>query len=640
MAELGGINVRIGADTAGLDRGISAAERRLRQFQRAATVAGKAVAAGIAAATAAITALTVSSMRAVDEQSKLARQLGGTTAAVQGLERAAQLAGVSKQALTRATEMLNRRLGEAERRGMGPAADALERLGLRARDLIAMDVDERIATIADRMREAGYSTAQMADAMGELGIRNQQIIRLMQGGGDAIRSAREEVEAFGIAVSDVEARQIEQANDALTGIGATLRGIGNQIAVRLAPLIEGVASLFNEAAKEAGGFADEIDRAIGVALRMVGRLADEWRHTQETFLRIRLTYEQVIAAMGRGWNWLVEIIVSGTEMVRSAWNRLVGMIGMTPIPPIGDELAASLDRARSGMESAEARVEETQRRIAELLGQPLPSDNINRWVEEWRERSREAAEITRSAMAEIREIESEAGQQRGEELQRQLERLRDALRTEEEAELHSYATRLEQLADFHEAGLVGAREFAEMRRRIEEEHWHNMRAIQQRGIDDTIRAYEDMARQIGGVLGSLSRTFEAFGGRQNAAAKAFAVAQAIINTAQAITKTLAEYGATPWGLAQAAVAAAAGAAQIATIRRTSSRSSGGRAPSVTGGQPATGGAATGSGEGRTVNLVMRGLDPRSLYTGEAVRDLAESLIEYQRDGGRVVLVQP
>src|SRR5690606_38527124 len=76
--------------------------------------------------------------------------------------------------------------------------------------------------------------------------------------------------------------------------------------------------------------------------------------------------------------------------------------------------------------------------------------------------------------------------------------------------------------------------------------------------------------------------------------KEFAIAEAIINTAQAITKTLAQYGATPWGLAAAGVAAASGAAQIATIARTNKGSK--SAPSVRG---ASGSASTAGSNGPT-----------------------------------------
>jgi hypothetical protein len=34
---------------------------------------------------------------------------------------------------------------------------------------------------------------------------------------------------------------------------------------------------------------------------------------------------------------------------------------------------------------------------------------------------------------------------------------------------------------------------------------------------------------------------------------------------------------------------------------------------------------------------VRGLDPNSLMTGASVRELAEKLLAYQRDGGQVVI---
>lgn len=80
-----------------------------------------------------------------------------------------------------------------------------------------------------------------------------------------------------------------------------------------------------------------------------------------------------------------------------------------------------------------------------------------------------------------------------------------------------------------------------------------------------------MAGQVVGALGQM------FGDN-----KAFAIAGAVINTAEAITKALAIYGPTPWGFAAAGVAAATGAAQIAAIA-SANPGSGARAPSVQGG---------------------------------------------------------
>jgi len=65
-------------------------------------------------------------------------------------------------------------------------------------------------------------------------------------------------------------------------------------------------------------------------------------------------------------------------------------------------------------------------------------------------------------------------------------------------------------------------------------------------------------------------------GRETKAGKALAITAAGINTAQAITKTLAQYGGTPLGYAQAAAVGATGAVQIAKMK--SSDTSGDNTP--------------------------------------------------------------
>jgi hypothetical protein len=136
-------------------------------------------------------------------------------------------------------------------------------------------------------------------------------------------------------------------------------------------------------------------------------------------------------------------------------------------------------------------------------------------------------------------------------------------------------------------------------------------------------AYLDAA---GSIVDSLGKVF-----KNN---KAVQYAGAIVDTAKAITATLAQYGATPWGLAAAAAAAAAGAVQIATIARTNPNSGGSapRAPSVSraaADQPVA--------AAPQQTIFVEGISPSALFSGDAVRALAERLLQYQRDGGRVVL---
>jgi TP901 family phage tail tape measure protein len=141
----------------------------------------------------------------------------------------------------------------------------------------------------------------------------------------------------------------------------------------------------------------------------------------------------------------------------------------------------------------------------------------------------------------------------------------------------------------------------------------------------TFVASNAYARLASGIANNLASAF--------GESKAFAIAAAIINTAESITKTLATYGATPWGIAAAASAAAAGAAQIAAIRNTGKGGGGGG-----GGGGSDGGGGGSSGPGQIPQtLVVEGLSPGQLIPSQNVRELAQMLIDYQRDGGQVVI---
>jgi len=115
--------------------------------------------------------------------------------------------------------------------------------------------------------------------------------------------------------------------------------------------------------------------------------------------------------------------------------------------------------------------------------------------------------------------------------------------------------------------------------------------------------------------------------------KTAATASALVNTYQGITKALASYP-PPYSYAMASMQAAMGFAQVRAIQSTSKRSTGG------GGRVAGGGgapAAAQSGPSQSSSLFVRGIGFNDLLTGDSVKHLAERLLDFQRDGGKVVL---
>jgi len=146
-----------------LSQEMEAANRRLAGFARRVRVAS---AAAVAAATAAGVAMVRSGLQTVDAQAKLAQSLGTTVASIQTLERAGELAGVSMSGIEQATKDLTRRLSQAAAGG-GPAAQALERLGLSASDLLALPLDERVGAINAAIQDF-VPAAERAAVAGQL----------------------------------------------------------------------------------------------------------------------------------------------------------------------------------------------------------------------------------------------------------------------------------------------------------------------------------------------------------------------------------------------------------------------------------------------------------------------------------------
>ena len=246
-----------------LSREMEAANARLAAFARRVRVAA---AAAVVAAAAAGVAMVRSGLQTVDAQAKLAQSLGTTVASLQTLERAGELAGVSMSGIEQATKDLTRRLSQAAA-GTGPAAGALERLGLSATDLIALPLDQRVGAINAAI-EAFVPVAERAAVAGQL-FGEEGSIAMSRIDTATLRQATEDVLAFGVVVSEQDADQIERTNDAISRLGLVWRGLSNQLAVAAAPALEAVANAMAAVASRTG--------PLGIAIRglfdNIGRLA-------------------------------------------------------------------------------------------------------------------------------------------------------------------------------------------------------------------------------------------------------------------------------------------------------------------------------------------------------------------------------
>ncbi|WP_084864019.1 hypothetical protein [Salibaculum halophilum] len=245
--EIGALRAMLSLDTAAFERGAKRAEasmgnvqRRMSRLGRNMSKFGKTMSARVTAPIAAVGAVAVrSSMQTIDAQGKMAESLGTTTASLQVLARAADTAGISQGDLEGALTRMTRRISLAEQ-GTGPAAEALERLNLAAEDLSDLSADERIKLIQQRIaalipaaQQAGVSSQIFGERVG---------IAMTRLDASQIEQAEQTLKRFGVAVTEVETDKIERANDAISALGLVARGLANQITVALAPSLEAIAA--------------------------------------------------------------------------------------------------------------------------------------------------------------------------------------------------------------------------------------------------------------------------------------------------------------------------------------------------------------------------------------------------------------
>lgn len=662
MPSLGDLTVHLGAVTQQFHRDLSSAEGRLKGVATAmrgvVNSAGKLGLAAGAAGAAVIAGLVKSGLSAIDAQAKLARNIGATIGGLRALEMAAGDAGVSQEQLARAVEQFTQRLGEAAR-GQGRAKDMLDALGLEAEELIRMDIDARFAAIADRVRELGLNTAQTADLLRQFGISNVEMVDLLRMGGDAIREQGREIDKLGLRLSAIDASQIEAANDAMGVFEDVLVAVRDRITVAVAPLITELSERFRTMAIDAGGFGDHAMRGIEIGIRAFGKFLDVVHGVRVSIKGAELILTgfgaaavSVVQIAAEAFTQFIDDLTAGVNFAIKQLNRLPKV----DIPLI-DSVRQSgfMERLREFGDAARNQVGVVRSELHELAMTEMPSSKFEGFLEDVKNRAREAAtqlNEVRAAMGKGAEgfaveedpeqvAAEQADEQNRKRVEARLQAIRDGLMEEEELITEYYKRDLEALREALELKLLTEEEFADLRRQLEENLMSDLADIRKRGMSElekfTTSSFKNQAKTVASELANMTASVANQSKRMFAINKAAGIANAIINTAEGVTKALSAYP-PPISFTMAAAQAAAGAAQIQSIK-AQQFGGGGAAPSLAGSTPAppVTPVSGGSEPSQQRTMVIKGLDPNSLFSGRQLRSLAEAMIEFQKDGGKVVL---
>ena len=277
MALIKSITVSIRANTQKFVRGVKRAQRGLQGLSKTVSNVGMKIAKmatimGTVAA-GALGLFVKQSYGTIDSLAKTADKLGVTTEALGGFHHAAGLAGVQLRTFNMGLQRMIRRVAEASI-GTGEAKAALLELRLDAQKLAQLSPDKQFLAVARAMQEVGSQNQRIRLAMRLFDSEGVALVNILNKGEKAIRAAMQEAVAFGTAISRVDAAKIEAANDALRRSRAATQGLINQIAVRLAPWVEAIATGMSNWLKDTLGNIDPVKVAFEGLAETIAVIAD------------------------------------------------------------------------------------------------------------------------------------------------------------------------------------------------------------------------------------------------------------------------------------------------------------------------------------------------------------------------------
>ncbi len=287
---------RITADGSDYKRKLKAALRDTNSFAGSVASALKTSAiaggAGFAAAAVAVRSLAAEAAKSVDILAKQSDILGISTQKMAAYQLAARLSGSSNEGFEKGLRKVQKAIVDAEN-GLTTYTRAFESLRLDPAKLKELAPDEQFNALAKAFSNVENQTDRVAIAYDLFGGKNTALLNTLLLTGKSLNQIEEDTKAWGVAISRVDAKQIENANDAMERARTATQGIGTNLALALAPLREDVANAFADSAAEAQGFKSEIQATMEALVVGANFAMNAIRGIELAFLGTKLATQQL-----------------------------------------------------------------------------------------------------------------------------------------------------------------------------------------------------------------------------------------------------------------------------------------------------------------------------------------------------------
>jgi hypothetical protein len=176
---------------------------------------------------------------------KLNIRLGATPEALSELRHAADLSGVSFKSLTLGLQRANRRISDAAQ-GSGPAAAALEELGLNASELVKLKPEQQLEAIADAMMGVENQSDKVRLAFKLFDAEGVSLLQMMQQGSAGLRQMRKDARDLGLTLTQEDVDAAAAFEDSLENLRDVFEAIVTDITIGVAPALTTAANTMVE----------------------------------------------------------------------------------------------------------------------------------------------------------------------------------------------------------------------------------------------------------------------------------------------------------------------------------------------------------------------------------------------------------
>jgi hypothetical protein len=590
--------VVLGMDAGELETNSKKAEKSIEKLNGkldALISLGKVAGAALLAAVPAtlFVQATRNAINMADALDEMSQKVGLSVEQLSRLKYAAEISGVPIDALKTGLQKLSQSMGQiASGETTSAAARSFAALGIAVTDSNGRmrDTQAVILDLADKFAGFRDNASKTALAMNIFGKSGAEIIPFLNAGRDGIAKLSDEADRFGITLSTKTAKGAGELNEALDKLTAISGGKFNRFLEKIMPQLVQLTQ-YLEDTKGSYGLLDIALDAVVLTLKGFQAILIELdNRLQKTVIRVQ-GYAEAMQAIAKldftaateAYNRMVTNITIQTLAAEKAVRGLWGMLSTSP---------ASGAAGASGLQGF------------------IPT------AKEGEEAGKAFAPIIQSTkdMAAATQAATEAERLRQETFAAGLEVTKQFA-----SPIQLMNVELDRLDQLFRKDAISATTFGK---------------AAAAAAFTAANAYGQAASKI---MGNLSQVF--------GEAKGFAIAQALVNTYEAFTAALKGPPGPPWSYGIAASALAAGMAQVQNIRSTNKGGGGGggggggqASAAAAAGAGGGGGPAPGPNAGQT--MFVSGFKASELFTGAGARDMVEMLLQYERDGGSVVLGRP